>query len=305
MNQPQTQILTQPLASIDIGTNSVLLLIAQGRDGVLEPILQKAAVPRVGRNLAKTGVISEESLSALLDALREFRSIADGVGAKLVGAVATQAFREATNGPDVLLQVNSVLGIEARMIAGPEESRLSYVAVANRHRLPDLAVLDIGGGSTEATRKGNGTSRPMGAVRLLETCGHDVAACRARATETFSDLIEDWKGMHNLVVVGGTASALAMLELKLAAFDAAAIEGLRLSHTHVTLAIERLSVLTPDQRRDEPGMDVQRSDILMPGLCLLEAFLVATQIREFLVSDRGIRYGIIIDWIRQQKSAAK
>src|SRR5690606_18312512 len=173
--------------SIDIGTNSALLLIAGTRDGILDPVFQMAAVPRVGRNLAATGSISDDSFRALMAALESFLAEIGRHGAQLVGAVATQAFRAAANGPELLAEVSAVLGIEARIIAGPEESRLGYLAVANRHPFPDLAVLDIGGGSTEATRKGNGVSIPIGAVNLLEACGPDAAACRARARTAFAD----------------------------------------------------------------------------------------------------------------------
>ena len=157
--------------------------------------------------------------------------------------MATQAFRAASNGPELLAKVSAQLGCDARIIAGPEESRLGYLAVANRHPSPDLAVLDVGGGSTEATRKGTGMSIPIGAVNTLEAVraagahlqpAAFAAACRAHAKAAFADGFEDWRGRTDLVVVGGTATALAMLELKLPAFDSAAIEGLRIPRARVS-----------------------------------------------------------------------
>ncbi|MDQ2999767.1 MAG: hypothetical protein M3Y08_00695 [Fibrobacterota bacterium] len=288
-------------ASIDIGTNSALLLIGERREGILQPVYQRAESPRVGRNLAATGRISDESFLALTDALQTFTTAIRGCNARLVGAVATEAFRIASNGPDLLAKVSETLGCEARIIAGPEESRLGYLAVANRHPSPNLAVLDIGGGSTEATRKGGGFSIPIGAVNTLEACGLDAAACRTRAAAAFNGF-EDWRGNTDLVVVGGTVTALAMLELKLAAFDSDAIEGLRLDRTRVTAAIDLLAGLSDDRKKALPGMDKQRSDILMPGLCILEAFLDGVSATEFLVSDRGIRYGVIIDWFIKERA---
>lgn len=288
-------------ASVDIGTNSALLLIGERRDGILQPVYQQAETPRVGRNLAATGSISDESFLALTDALQAFTAVIRDRGARLVGAVATEAFRIAANGPALLAKVSETLGCEARIIAGPEESRLGYLAVANRHPSPNLAVLDIGGGSTEATRKGRGASIPIGAVNTLEACGQDAAACRTRAAAAFKGF-EDWRGNTDLVVVGGTATALAMLELKLAAFDSAAIEGLKIERSRVTAAIDLLAGLSDDRRKALPGMDKGRSDILMPGLCILEAFLDGVSATEFLVSDRGIRYGIIIDWFIKERA---
>lgn len=288
-------------ASIDIGTNSALLLIAERRGSILEPVLQKAAVPRVGRNLSATGRISEESFLALTEALESFLAEIRDSGARLVGAVATQAFRAASNGPELLDKVSGLLGCETRIIAGPEESRLGYLAVANRHPSPGLAVLDVGGGSTEATRKGTGMSIPIGAVNTLEACGPDAAACRARAKAAFAEGFEAWRGSTDLVVVGGTATALAMLELKLPAFDSAAIEGLRIPRVRVSAMIDLLAGLSDAEKRELPGMDKPRADILMPGLCILEAFLEAIDAPDFRVSDRGVRYGITIDWLMNQR----
>jgi len=115
----------------------------------------------------------------------------------------------------------------------------------------------------------------------------------------------DWQGGQELVAVGGTASALAMLELRLPAFDAAAIEGLRIDLGRVTANIELLASLSDRERAALPGLDPGRADILMPGLCILEAFLKAAGCAAFRVSDRGIRYGVILDWIKKRAAKAK
>lgn len=299
-------------ASIDIGTNSALLLIGERVDGVLEPVHQVAAVPRVGRNLAATGRISEESFEALTVALDGFIDEIRERGATLVGVVATEAFRVAANGPELLEKVSAIVGRPAGIIAGPEESRLGWLAVANRHSSPNVAVLDVGGGSTEATRQGAGMSMPIGAVNLLEAVrstgafselGPDAAACRAKAQAAFGDGFADWRERTDLFVVGGTATALAMLELKLASFNSDAIEGLRIPLARVTETIDLLAGLTDAQKRELPGMDKPRADILMPGLCILEAFLLAIGASEFRVSDRGVRYGVIIDWFLNRRQA--
>ena len=118
----------------------------------------------------------------------------------------------------------------------------------------------------------------------------------------FADGFGDWRGRTDLVVVGGTATALAMLELALPAFDSAAIEGLEIARARVTASIDSLAGLTDAQKRELPGMDKPRADILMPGLCILEAFLIAIGADSFRVSDRGVRYGITIDWFIKEKA---
>lgn len=282
-------------ASIDIGTNSAILLIADRKDGALRPVIQKVAAPRVGRNLAATGRISDESFSALTAALEGFLGEIRAAGATLVGAVATEAFRKASNGPDLLARVSAQLGVACRILSGGEEARLGWLAVSDRHPLPGLAVLDIGAGSTEVTYGEASVSLPVGAVALLESCGPSPSACRAGAAAAFADGPAWAESAGNVVVVGGTATALAMFELGLRAFDAAAIEGMTLGRAAVTAAIDRLAALPAGERAALPGLDPGRAEIVVPGLCILEAFLAFAGKESFQVSDRGIRYGIILD----------
>jgi exopolyphosphatase/guanosine-5'-triphosphate,3'-diphosphate pyrophosphatase len=290
-------------ASVDIGTNTAKLLIAEPRDGILQPVFQRIEAPRVGRNVAATGRISDGAFAALASVLESYAGEIRAAGALLAGAVATQAFRMAANGPELLARIPGILGCEARIIAGPEEARLGWLAVANRHRFPDLAVLDIGGGSTEAVRKGTGVSIPIGAVGLLEACGLDAAACRAQAARAFAGCVP-WEGPIRLAAVGGTATALAMLELGLARVDSEAIEGLEVSLEKIASWIEHLAALDREALLSLPGLGEGRADIVMPGLCLLEAFLREARLDRVLVSDRGIRYGLLIDWLLRRRKAS-
>lgn len=284
-------------ASIDIGTNSAILLIADRKDGALRPAIQKVAAPRVGRNLGATGRISDEGFSALTAALEGFLLEIRAADAFLVGAVATEAFRKASNGPELLARISAQLGVGCRILSGEEEARLGWLAVSDIHPLPGLAVLDIGAGSTEVTRAGGGVSLPVGAVALLESRGPSPSDCRAGAAATFAEGPAWAKSAGHVVVVGGTATALAMLELGLRAFDAAAIEGLVLGRSAVTAAIDRLAAMSAGERAALPGLDPGRAEIVVPGLCILEAFLAFAGKDVFQVSDRGIRYGVILDGI--------
>jgi exopolyphosphatase/guanosine-5'-triphosphate,3'-diphosphate pyrophosphatase len=288
-------------ASVDIGTNTAKLLVAEARDGILQPVFQRAEATRVGRNVSVTGRISEEAFAALEYALRTFTQDVRDQGAVLAGAIATQAFRMASNGPELLEKVAAILGCEARTIAGPDEARLGWLAVANRYPSAELAVLDIGGGSTEATRKGQGVSTPIGAVALLEACGPDAPACRAGAHAAFAEF-PDW-GPLSWAAVGGTATALAMLELELTRYDAEAIEGLEVPLARITGRIDTLARMTPDELLAIPGLGKGRADIVMPGLCILEAFLMQVRGGKVIISDRGIRYGLLVDWLRRRRGA--
>lgn len=287
------------LASIDIGTNSAILLVAETGQGPLRPVLQQVTAPRVGRNLAATGRIADDAFAALMTALDGYLARIREAGAVLAGAVATEAFRKAANGPVLLERVSERLGVPCRILTGEEEARLAFLAVADRHPAAGLTVIDIGAGSTEVTHAGGGVSLPIGAVSLLEAAGPAPADLRARALAAFRSGLPSGGPAGELVAVGGTASALAMLALGLRAFDAAAIEGLPLGLADVTAAIGHIADLPPEARAVLPGLDPGRAEIIIPGLSILEAFLFHSGREVFRVSDRGIRYGVILEALAQ------
>ncbi len=289
-------------ASIDIGSNSAILLIAEYDGSQVVPVQQKIAVPRLGRNLQRTGLISEDSFQALLQALIGFQLEIENFGATLTGVVATQAFRTAGNGAALLEKLSTLLGLSVRVLSGQEESDLSYAAVANRYAQANLAVLDIGGGSIELQHGGKSWSLPLGAVSLMEAVGKNPEECRQRSLHAFDSELGNRLVPMELVVVGGTAVALAMLELKLPVFDSIALEGLSLSLNQVTAKIDLLGKLSATEYAALPGMDLGRMDILIPGLCLLESFLKKAACSQFTVSDRGVRYGVILEWLGQHTS---
>ncbi len=294
-------------ASIDIGTNSAILLIAENIDGMLHAVEQKIATPRLGRNLGITGLISEESFAQLVLALDEFLKAIAARGAKLVGVAATEAFRKAKNGMALLEKISLQLDLPAEIISGEKEAALGLLAVSNRYPGKKIAVADIGGGSTEFL----GQSYPIGAVQLsekklsLEKMRENVRLTFAKAEENEIDNEENVKIQNNKtkenfdwVMVGGTASALAMLKLKLEEFNSEAMEGFSCTKQEVVDTIEFLFPLSLEKKLALPGMDKGRADILVPGFCILEGLLEKVGADSFIVSDRGLRYGLILDGIK-------
>ncbi len=284
-------------ASIDIGTNSAILLIAENVDGMLHAVEQQIATPRVGRNLGVTGLISEESFDQLRFSLGEFLKAIAIRGAKLVGVAATEAFRKAKNGLALLEKISLQLELSAKIISGEEEARLGYLAVANRYLGKKIAVADIGGGSTEV----RGQSFSVGAVQLAEK-KLSLEKMREHVRLVFSEVIGNENGItkekFDWVMVGGTPSALAMLNLKLDQFNSEAIEGFACTKQEVTETIQFLFPLSLEEKLALPGMDKGRADILVPGLCILESILEKVGADSFLVSDRGLRYGLILDGMK-------
>jgi len=164
------------LATIDIGTNTLLLLVVEERAGTLQPIHEECRFGRLGQGLDRTGNLAEAAVARSLAILRDYREIADRLGATPIRAVGTQALREAGNSESFLAPAHEILGAAVTVISGEREAELVYRAVAES--FPDLAraplvVADVGGGSTEIILGAGGAPRArhslkIGSVRLAE-----------------------------------------------------------------------------------------------------------------------------------------
>ena len=168
------------LAAVDVGTNSVLLLVAErGEDGAVHPVREEAEITRLGRGVDRTGVLSPEGMEATLDVLARYASLARADRARALVVTATSAARDARNGAEFLARAQERAGVAVEILSGDEEARLSYLAVAEEFGdeagAAGLLVIDVGGGSTEFVH-GRGRavefrkSLDIGSVRLTERC---------------------------------------------------------------------------------------------------------------------------------------
>ncbi len=137
-------------ATIDIGTNSVLLLVAERTASGFEPVVERAEITRLGRGVDRSGVLAEEAMNDTLAVLRSFAEEARSAGASEIACTATSAARDARNGADFMARAQQAAGVKVEIITGDLEAELSYLAAAREvgTSIP-LVVLDIGGGSTE------------------------------------------------------------------------------------------------------------------------------------------------------------
>ncbi|HET9157413.1 MAG TPA: Ppx/GppA family phosphatase, partial [Myxococcaceae bacterium] len=168
------------LAAVDVGTNSVLLLVAERTsDGVVRPVREEADITRLGRGVDRTGVLSPEGMDATLEVLSRFAALARTDGARALVVTATSAARDARNGAEFLSRVRERTGTNVEILSGDEEARLSYLAVAQDFAAEageaGLLAIDVGGGSTEFV---HGRERQIlfrqsldiGSVRMTERC---------------------------------------------------------------------------------------------------------------------------------------
>jgi exopolyphosphatase/guanosine-5'-triphosphate,3'-diphosphate pyrophosphatase len=292
------------LATIDIGTNTTLLLVARTRPRI-EAVEQIAEITRLGRGIGREGALDAEAIARTLAVLRRFAAVARDHDAR-IAAVGTEALRRAHNAGAFLGPAAEILGTAVEVIDGEREAALTFRATVESFpdlRIGELAVVDIGGGSTEIVLATDGnvdfrTSLPVGSVRLTEALvHHDPATAEEQASiaATVDAAIRDLpvpRTPATLVGVAGTVTSLAAMALQLASYDPARVHGFRLSRADLAREIGRLGAATQAQRERMIGLDPRRADVILAGALILDRIAAATNADEVRVSDRGIRWGL-------------
>jgi exopolyphosphatase/guanosine-5'-triphosphate,3'-diphosphate pyrophosphatase len=299
------------IASVDIGTNSVLLLVAErGPGGKLGAVLEEAEITRLGRDVDRTGVLSPEGMEATLSVLARYAQDARAAGAERLVVMATSAARDARNGREFLVAARARTGVDVEILSGAEEARLSYLAVAEDFaaEAEDRALLaiDVGGGSTEFVL-GTGrsvtfrTSLDVGSVRLTERHVRSDPPTQGEQ-DAIRGAVVEWLGHlpplpPDALVVGvaGTVTSLYAIAHAIDPYDAARVHGGWLSREDVSRVRERLCRIPLEERRRLPGIQPKRADVLPAGALLFESALAHLGASGARVSDRGIRWGVLLD----------
>jgi exopolyphosphatase/guanosine-5'-triphosphate,3'-diphosphate pyrophosphatase len=295
------------LATVDVGTNTTLLLVARARPGGdVEVLAERAEITRLGRGIGTSGTLGTEAIARTLAALTEFATVARAHGARIV-AVGTEALRRAPNASDFLEPAARILGTPVEVIDGAREAALTFGAVLAAFpdaRTGDLVVIDIGGGSTEIVIARAGevdfrTSLPLGSVRLTERFVHgdpasdDEVAAVTGAVDAALAAVPFPRGQVQLVGVAGTVTSLAAMAQDLASYDPARVHGYRLGTDPLARQIDRLRHATQREREQMAGLDPRRADVILAGALILERIARAARVSEIRVSDRGIRWGLL------------
>jgi exopolyphosphatase/guanosine-5'-triphosphate,3'-diphosphate pyrophosphatase len=312
------------LAGIDIGTNTIRLLIADVRDGSFHEIFSGRIITRLGQDLDRSGILSPEAQERSLTALRQFSLDIASHRCAAVSAVGTSALRHAGNAGAFIDALKERTGLDLRVISGEEEARLTMLGVrraispakeGGADPLDSALVIDIGGGSTELIVTVRGAalhieSMHLGAVYLTDRhMKHDPpdAGELGSLRATVRKELDAWEGellrerriqpgsLHILAGTAGTVTTLAAMDLRLARYDAARINGHVLSRTSLDGMIERLCRMTLAERRGLPGLEAGREDIILAGAIICQEIMERTGKQELLVSDWGLREGIVLD----------
>jgi exopolyphosphatase / guanosine-5'-triphosphate,3'-diphosphate pyrophosphatase len=310
-------------AVIDVGTNSVKLLIADVAGRRVEPVLEDSRQTRLGRGFYETNKLQPVAIAQTALAVGEFSRAAKKLGATSVRVIATSAARDAQNADALMATVERACGTKLEVISGDQEAEWSFRGAMSNPKLAHepVLLLDAGGGSTEFIL-GQGDeihfrhSYPIGAVRLMEKIPHsdppkpeELAACREwlkkfldlKVREALEPALKREVKKHEhhhavrLVGVGGTATVLARMENNMDDYDRERIEAARLSAKKFRDWTERLWGLSLTERRQIKGLPKERADVLLTGALIYETVLEAFDFAELRVSTRGLRFAALMD----------
>lgn len=298
-------------AFIDVGTNTLLCLIADIRDtGRFRVLDDLAEIARLGQGVDQTGVISAAGEERAIAILARYRDRCNDLGVEEITAVGTSALRDARNSDQVRARIRDALGIDIRVISGAEEAGYSFLAVQRGLSNLDheLLVIDIGGGSTEfILGNENGVSRALsvdvGSVRLTERYLHGDpvradevsamgAAVEAQLAAVKSEIIAQ-ASSPTLVGIAGTFTTLVAIEKKLTRYSPSQVHDSVLNLPEVKGHVAMLQARSVAERKQIAGLEPKRADVIFAGAFLIEKIMELFGARQVVVSDQGVRYGLL------------
>ena len=310
------------LAAIDIGTNSVHMVVARVDDeGRMEILAKEKEMVRLGRSAGDMKQLAPDAIDRGVAALQRCRRVADAHGAELA-AVATSAVREADNRREFLDRAWDEAGVSVDVISGFEEARLIHLGVLQALPIYDRRVLlcDIGGGSTEVLLGQQGEvlasrSFRLGAIRLTERFlnrpvvkPRHVEASRQHAESLLAPFGAEVRARGHDVVVGASGTIETVVAMALADRGEAGgrtLNGQRVTAVEVTAAVEALAAAPDaDARAQLPGVDPRRADIILGGAIILEQFVRGFGVEELVFSENALREGVLLDQFRRRSGAS-
>lgn len=310
-------------AVIDIGTNSVKLLVAEVAGQNVQPLWEDSKQTRLGEGFYETYRLQPDSIGKTATAVLKFMEVARERAARSIRVIATSAAREAINPHDLTAAVYEASGLRLEIISGDQEADWAFQGVTTDPVLAKhpLLLLDVGGGSTEfilghGAQKSFRHSFPLGTVRWLEKAppsdpptADELVRCRRWLKQFMREEVrprlEAELAMEArvapahpqplLVGTGGTASILARMEAKLPEYDRTRIEATHLTLDQVQTHLENLWRLPLAQRREIIGLPRNRADVILPGVAIYEAVMEEFGLSAMRVSTRGLRFAALMD----------
>jgi exopolyphosphatase/guanosine-5'-triphosphate,3'-diphosphate pyrophosphatase len=297
------------VAVVDLGTNSTRLLIAEVEDGRVREVERRTNVTRLGEGVDESGRLTRPAIERVLGAVAEYARLIDENGVGHTVALATSAARDAENADELAHDMRERFGIDPRTISGEEEATLTFLgATSELHAGEPTLVLDIGGGSTEFVVGHPGAppefhvSTRAGSVRQTERHLSDDPPPREQVdsvSEEVRGIIEEAvpadtrAAVDRGIAVAGTATSCAAIAQSLDPYDPAKVHGAVMPRDEVAKVTAKLLSLDLDAHKKLPGLQPKRADVIPAGAAILQRVLERCAAGELVVSDRGIRFGLL------------
>lgn len=306
------------IAGIDIGTNTLRLLISEISSGKrCRTVDSDRHITRLGEGLSYSGSLKDEAMDRAISVLKDYAGKCEGNHVDKIYAVATSAVRESANGHDFINRIREETGIDAEIISGDEEARLTVLGVSTALGLSgeDALVMDIGGGSTELIIVSKGEiefkkSTDIGVVRFTEqfikSDPPDISEMklldraveeRLEREEYFTDLKKSGRVPAAVKFIGtaGTVTTLAAIDQMMKTYDPEKINGYRMKKENVRGILDSLRGMTNRERMDLPGIEYGREDIILAGVMVVYRVMDWFGFEDMTVSDAGLREGLVAE----------
>ncbi len=292
-------------AGIDIGSNSIRLIIAEVENNKIKNIIyQEKATTRLAANINKTGILQEEPFNKSINVLAGFRKALNKYNVEKIKTVATSAVREAANGKEFINAAKNS-GIEISIISGKEEGMLEYLGVcsgfdAGRQPL----ILDVGGGSSEIIYMQDNNelhteSHKIGVVKMADMFDFQKSSteilekCSAYIKEFFKDVTIP-NNIQNFIATAGTATTLAAIDMEMTEYDYNKVNGYKITKEKVIEILNKVYSTPYNKRLEIKGMDKGREVLIIPGILIILEILKKTNLNIITVSDFGLREGAVV-----------
>ncbi len=300
-------------ASIDIGTNSVLLLIVEQTEKGLRVLEEVQRLPRLGSEVDSNGLLAKESMYKVLEVLSEYVGIIQKYGDEVLTktvVTATSAVRDAANKQEFLTLVKEAVGFQVVILSGEDEAKYTYLGAISQTKVESdsIMIVDIGGGSTElavgnSTNLLRGISINMGCVRFNERflihkppLQEEIGECRRSIEALLHATQLRFPSKTQIVAVSGTATSLAAIDQQMFPYRSPDINNYRLNIDKLTNIIRLFSIHTFEYLLElHTEVMKGRVDVFLAGLLILEGVLRYARTEEFIVSTGGIRHGILLN----------